>query len=283
LHAWQSIQYARSETGAVPAFEPAAAAIAAKAESADSGRPLNGYRRIWERNLFNASGEPAQPQEIAVEKLALAEKDLGLTLVGTVVSGDARLRRAFIFSSKARVQEAFREGDTAGEARIKRILRNKVVVATRQGDRVLSADIFETGRQATISAPPEQAAGSSPFPQAAGGGEPEVGVIEARLKRAQVESGLSEDDHLMKQVRVFPYTDTQGVQQGGFRLSYLMAGNVLVQMGLRSGDVILGVNGEAVAGLDDADGFFEKLAQGGDVTIQAMRRGRPVQLQLKIE
>jgi type II secretory pathway component PulC len=108
-------------------------------------------------------------------------------------------------------------------------------------------------------------------------------VIEARLKRAQVVAGLSEDDHLMKQVRVFPYTDAQGGQQGGFRLSYLMAGNVLVQMGLRSGDVILGLNGEAFAGPDDAAGFFEKLAQGGDVTIQAIRRGRLVQMQLKID
>ncbi|NIP70490.1 MAG: hypothetical protein GTO04_15295, partial [Planctomycetales bacterium] len=108
-----------------------------------------------------------------------------------------------------------------------------------------------------------------PFPQAAGSGEPEVGIIEARLKRAQVESGLSEDDHLMKQVQIYPYTE--GGQPAGFRLSYLMAGNVLVQMGLRSGDVILGVNGEAVTGLDDAAGFFEKLAKGGDITVQLMR------------
>ena len=159
-----------------------------------------------------------------------------------------------------------------------------MVVATLEGDRLLTAEIMESGKRPADTPRPQPAAGGTPPALgAADSAGREIGVIEARLKRAQVVSGLSQNDHLMQQVRVFPYTDAQGVQQGGFRLSYLMAGNVLVQMGLRSGDVILSLNGEAVAGPDDAAGFFEKLAQGGDITIQALRRGRLVQMQLKID
>lgn len=264
----------------------AAASTAGVTHAPKTTEPLlDSYRIIWERNRFNASkGEaPAPKMEIAAEKIALAETDLGLKLVGTVVSDDVRLRRAFIENSRTHEQKALREGDTVGEVRIIKILRNKVVVATPEGDRLLTLGIPETGRRLPAFAPPRQAAGSAPVPQAAESGEPEVGIIEARLKRAQVESGLSENDHLMKQVRIFPYTDAQGEQLGGFRISYIMAGNILLEMGLRSGDVIIGVNGEAVAGPDDAEGFLEKLAQGGDITVQAIRRGRPVQLKIEIE
>jgi type II secretion system protein C len=266
---------------------PSTAPEGIAALSQPAAPPLDDYRIIWERNLFNLPKEeaPAPGKEMAIAKLAPADQDLGLKLVGTVVADDPRLRRAFIDNSRTRAQEAFREGDTAGPARIKRILRNRVVITTASGDQLLTLDFEASGKgRKTPLQTSQPATGTTPSPPGGTDSEkPEVGIIEARLKRAQVESGLSQDDHLMQQVRVFPYTDAQGAPQGGFRLSYLMAGNVLVQMGLRSGDVILGVNGDAVAGPDDAAGFFEKLAQGGDITIQALRRGRPVQIRLAID
>ncbi|NIP70491.1 MAG: hypothetical protein GTO04_15300, partial [Planctomycetales bacterium] len=87
-----------------------------------------------------AKEEPAAPKkEIDTEKILPAAEDLGLKLLGTVMADEQRLRRAFIENSRTRKQEAYREGDTAGAVRIKKILRNKVVVATPKGDRVLSA------------------------------------------------------------------------------------------------------------------------------------------------
>jgi len=265
------------------AFVAAAPAVGA-VEALQSDAPaLDGYRLIWERNLFNVSGEeaPAQQKEIPVEKLALAENDLGLTLVGTVAADDARLRRAFIDNSKTHKQEAYREGDTAGEVRIKKILRNRVVVATREGDRILSADILQTGRRPAASPPPQPAAANtlSAHPES---GEPEVPMIEARLDRAEVETGLSEDDYLMKQVLIYPYTGDRGEQLEGFRISNIRAGNVLLQMGFRSGDVITGVNGRPVMSPGEAAGFFERLTEGGDLTIDISRRRQPLKVRLSI-
>jgi len=285
FQAFQAVQYARSEPGTVSATDPAAAGIVAKAESSDSERQLNDYRMIWQRNLFGVSAEqaPVPQKEIAVEKLAPAEKDLGLTLVGTVVAGDASLRRAFIDDRRTRKQKAYREGETAGEVRIKKILRNRVIVATREGDRVLSTDMLETGIQTAASAPPQEAAEPTLSAQAeADSGEPEIPVIEARLGREEVMAGLSENDYLMKQVLIYPYTGDQGEQLEGFQISNLRAGNVLVQMGLRSGDVIKRINGRAVGGPDDAAGFFERLTEGGEVTIDINRRRQPLKVRLNI-
>ena len=167
--------------------------------------------------------------------------------------------------------------------RIKKILRNRVVVATREGDRVLTSDIFETGRRPAASAPPQKAdAGTLAAQAAADSDEPEIAVIDARLDRAQVETGLSENDYLMKQVLIYPYTGDQGEQLEGFRISNIRAGNVLLQMGLRSGDVITGVNGEAVGGPDDAAKLFERLSEGGEVTIDINRRRSPLKVRLNI-
>jgi len=283
FQAFQMVQYARSEMRTVSDAEPAAADIIAKVESAASEQPLNDYRRIWERNLFNVSADkvPVQQKEVAVEKLAPAEKDLGLKLVGTVMADDAGLRRAFIDDSKTRRQEAYREGDAAGEVRIKKILRNRVIVATREGDRVLSADTLEIANLPANSQLTQLAAASALSP-AAESGEEEVGVIEASLKHTQVESGLSDDDYLMKQVRIFPYTDAQGEQLEGFRISYMRAGNVLLQMGFRNGDVITRVNGEPVTSPDQAQEFFDRLYEGGEMTIDINRRRHPLKVRLNI-
>jgi len=58
-------------------------------------------------------------------------------------------------------------------------------------------------------------------------------------------------------------------------------------MGLRSGDLIIGVNDQAITGPEQATEFFQKLKQGGDVTIK-LGAGRGVRIRgrvihLKIE
>ncbi|UCF90102.1 MAG: hypothetical protein JSW39_17610 [Desulfobacterales bacterium] len=280
VHTWQNVHKALlAPTAVVTSFPPAASAAA---ESKAATRPLADYRIILERNLFNVAKEEAAlpKKQFDIEKIAPAAKNLGLKLVGTVMADDPWLRRAFIENSRTRKQEAYREGDTTGEFRIKKIMRDKVVIATASGDQLLAVGFDETGKRTVTFQDPQQTSGSTTFPQAAAG-EADVGVIESRLIRSQVESGLSEKDYLMKQVQIYPYAE--GEQPAGFRISNIRAGNILLQMGLRSGDVIIGVDGEAVTGPDEADAFFKKLAQGGEITVQIMRRGRPVQIQTNIE
>lgn len=108
-----------------------------------AAKPLKDYPMIWKRNLFNISTKEvtAPGNKIAIEKIAIAKKDLGLKLVGTVVANDSDTSRALISNSDTRKQETYREGDTIGTVRIRKILRNKVIVSTPEGDRLLMVDI----------------------------------------------------------------------------------------------------------------------------------------------
>ena len=54
-------------------------------------------------------------------------------------------------------------------------------------------------------------------------------------------------------------------------------------MGLRSGVVVTEVNGEAIAGPDQAAMFFETLQEGGDIAFKIKRRRRTRFISLNIE
>ena len=153
FHAVQAIQTARVETEAGQIDDAATVGIAAKTDA--SARPFGDYSKIWQRNLFNITRPKDSDSEkkISLDKLALAKKDLGLELVGTVVADNPKMSRAIIDNRKTRKQEAYREGDNAGKVKIKKILRNNVVITTAKGDELLTVEIKESGKRSTPYSP----------------------------------------------------------------------------------------------------------------------------------
>jgi type II secretion system protein C len=284
FHAFQAIQTARVETETVTAAESATVAIAASAENAASVPPLDGYRQIWERNLFNIAKpkDPEPEKQFSLDKLALAKKDLGLKLVGTVVADDPKLSRAIIDNRSIKKQEAYREGDTAGKARIKKILRNNVVITTAKGDELLTVEIKESGKRATsFSSAQQLGSSSSSKHQTSGTRRLSARTSSISLKRDEVGAALADIDKLKEQVGLTPYM--QGDEPYGFRLGNIPAESFLRKMGLRSRDVIVGIDDETITSPDEASDFFQKLAGGGEVTIKLKRRRRTSQIKLNIE
>ncbi|MGW8300572.1 MAG: type II secretion system protein N [Desulfobacterales bacterium] len=283
LHVIQTIQYARLETGTLTVAESVTAGMTEKTESATDAQSLDGYRQIWERNLFNTGRveEPDSKEKIALAMLAPAKKDLGLELVGTVVADDPRLSRAIIDNRGIRKQEAYREGDSAGKAKIKRILRNNVVITTDDGDELLTVEIKETGRIAPATLSKRIGSQTSAAQPATGTRAPGARTSSISLKREEVAASLNDIDGLMKQMPVTPYM--QGEQAAGFRITSIPRDSVLRKMGLRSRDVIVGIDDEAISGPDQATDFFQKLAGGGEVTIKLKRRRRTRQIKLNIQ
>jgi general secretion pathway protein C len=284
FHAFQAIEYVRLETETPTAAGSAAPDIPAEAESVAAERPLDGYRQIWERNLFNIAraGDSESPGKISLDKIALAKKDLGLELVGTVVADDPQMSRAIIDNRKTREQEAYREGDKAGEVRIKKILRNNVVITTAEGDELLTVEIKETGKVPAASTGAQQVGSrSAPAPEATASGQAPARALSLNLKRDEVAVAFTDIDGFMKELRIVPYKT--GDQPSGFMISRITPQNVLRKMGLRSRDVITAINDEAITGPEQAAGFFERISRGGEVTINFQRRRRDRQIRLNIE
>jgi general secretion pathway protein C len=283
FHAARMIQYARLETGTLTVAESATADRRVKTESAASVQPLEGYRQIWERNLFNTGRveEPDSKEKIALAMLAPAKKDLGLALVGTVVADDPRLSRAIIDNRRIRKQEAYREGDDAGKVKIKKILRNNVVITTADGDELLTVEVKESGRIAPSALSKRVGSQASSAQPATGTRRLNARTSSISLKREEVAASLSDIDGLMHQMPVTPYM--QGEQASGFRITRIPRDSVLRKMGLRSRDVIVGIDDEIITGPDQAADFFQRLAGGGEVTIKLKRRRRTRQIKLNIE
>ena len=282
LHALQTIQYARLEKATLTVAESAAKSMTIKTESTTSLQPLDGYRQIWERNLFNTDRvRPDSAEKIALAKLAPAKKGLGLELVGTVVADDPRLSRAIIDNRSIRKQEVYREGDNAGKVKIKKILRNNVVITTADGDELLTIEIKESRKSFPAARSQYVGSRSSSAQQSAETRRQRARASSISLKREEVADSLADIDSLMQQMSVTPYT--QGEQASGFRITNIPRDSVLRKMGLRSRDVIVGIDDETITSPNQAADFLQRLVSGGEVTIKFKRRRRTRQINLNIQ
>jgi general secretion pathway protein C len=247
------------EPGLLPQLVPTKANLKPQA----AVRPLEDYNIIVERNLFGGSKEEgsATQEEISLEGLPVALKVLGLKLVGTVVGDDAAVNLAIIDNQSTRKQELFHEGDRVGEALVKKILRNKVVLNTGSGDEVLTME-------------PEEKAGSFSARQQPLTNPPPTPADSDDLTREEVDSAIPEYSNLMRQIRVRPHFE-EG-KPGGFMVYNIESGSIYAKMGLENGDVIKSVNGHPIETTQQAVEFYNGLKEGGAVTLE-IKRGESTQ------
>ena len=189
---------------------------------------------------------------------------------------------AIINNSKARDQLAYHEGEQDGKVRIKKILRNQVIITTDKGDKLLTMETEEFGKGKTAGLSQKPTSRSSPSQQSISANrQPSALTRSIEIGRSEVESSLADLDGLMQQMRISPYV-LKG-EPSGFRISRLPAKSVLRRMGLLSGDVVMQVNDESITSPEQAADFFGKLAEGGEVAITVKRRRRTRRIQLNIE
>jgi type II secretion system protein C len=264
--------------GREPVIESQSAPAEAISKAETSARPLEDYNIIHERNLFGGSqGQVSVSQEdVSVEDVPAADKSLGLKLVGTVAGDDSATSFAIIDNIKTRKQELYHEGDKAGDVLIKKILRNKVIVDAGRGEELLALEFEETGKRIEFSPTPQPAVRNR-----------RTATREQSLQfdQAEVEASLQNVDQVIQELNISPYT--RAGKPYGFRIGKLPRDSILIAMGLRTGDLITGVNDQTITGPEQAAEFLQTLKQGGDVTIK-VGKGRGVRIRgrlihLKIE
>jgi general secretion pathway protein C len=226
-----------------------------------------------DRNLFGtatAQATDSKQKDTGIEKIKIAGSEMGLKLIGTAVSKDGRLNHAVIEVTKTHTQEIYRERERAGNALIKRILRNNVIIVTDRGERRLTIDDEDIKRP-----PSAQTVTGLPTPA---GSKIQDSTSNISISHEVVAERLVNYEQLMKEVNISP--EHPGIE--GLRLGAVTANSPLTRFGLRTGDVIKEMNGEEITGPDDAETFFQTLAGGGKLTIVVERRGRLQKLNLSI-
>ena len=233
---------------------------------------VDDYRIIWERNLFNTSGEanPVSKDEFADAKIVLAKKDMGLELIGTVVGENPDLNRAFIFNHKNGSQEIYALGDRVDMGLIKKILHSEVVMSTENSDELL---VFRVGDFPELSGTSKYAhlksINNESLQQATPWNSPRNRKGSVALTRKEVEASLADMNKKAEQFEISTFI--KGKQPMGFRVGNIIPDSIFDKMGLRYGEAITAVNDESIAGPDE---FFQQLKKGGSVTIKVQKRRR---------
>jgi general secretion pathway protein C len=228
--------------------------------------PLSHYDAISDRNLFKTNAK-SDIKTSAINVDTLKQTDLNLKLWGTV-TGLKDQTYAVIEESKTRKQNLYRVGDTIQNATVKLVLREKVVLNVDGKDEVLEIEKVKSLARYTPAVQSNQRARK-------------IRPQKIILRRAQIENALEDVNKLLTQVNIRPhYKDGR---PDGLLLTRIKPRSIFLRMGLRNGDVIMGVNQSPLQSVDDALKFYESLRSTDNVTLQLKRRGRLRTINYKIK
>jgi type II secretory pathway component PulC len=236
--------------------------------------PLAGYRVVWDRNLFGLqrSEKSAKREKIEIDEIELAGADVGLKLVGTVIASESQLDSAILEVTATRDQQILREKQRIGNAVVELILRNLVVVQT------------DDGRRWRLNAAEEAAGGPKLRPEAvanlAEASDYKAAADTLNVPRDEVPTSPLEIRNSVGDIRLSPQMVDGKV--GGVSVGRLSTQNLLTRIGLRTADVIKGMDDMEFASAEDLNVLFDRLAQGGDMTLLVERRGRVQTLKIDI-
>lgn len=234
-----------------------------------TSHPLHHYDAILKRNLFKTK-EVEKPKTDEINLDQLKKTELKLKLWGTVSGTDDRTY-AVIEDMTKREQNLYRKGDAIQEATVSAILREKVILSVKGKDEVLQMeDMKSSGRRLP-----------SPAARTKTSGKRTRRAQRVSLKRSFIESSMQDMGNLMGQIKIQPHMEN-GVPSG-MALSSIKPNSIFRRMGLRNGDVIMGVDGDEIQSVDDALKLYENLKTSSKVTLQLKRRGRDKTIEYNIK
>lgn len=224
---------------------------------------LSYYNAVHERNLFKTNkGTGGRPEKLDIE--TLKPTDLKLKLLGTI-TGDEKKAYAVIEDTAVKRQDLYRIGDTIQNSTLKMILREKVVLNVNGKDEILGIEKPQGGQKVKTPSRKLRAAGSQNI----------------TVKRSEIESAIKDVNNLMKQIRIQPHF--KNGKPDGLRLTGIRPNSIFYDMGLKSGDIIMGVDGKDIESVDDAFKFYQNLQSSSKVQLQVKRRGRLKTIDYNIE
>jgi general secretion pathway protein C len=227
---------------------------------AKRAKPITDYRYIAQRDLFgiqrNNNKQPRKNNFLQIENIE--PTDLDIRLWGTV-TGSKSTSYAIIESktpgSRYRKQQLLQIGDNVLTASIEEIFRNKIILKIEGVQQVLTLEKYQ-GRQSRRS---KTRRPSTRKPR----------KYNRTIKQKEIENAFENITSIMKQAKISPHAK-------GMRISSIRRNSLFQKLGLRNGDVIVGVNGQKVGSVDDALSLYRGLQSGSRVSIDLERRRRPV-------
>lgn len=212
---------------------------------------LGDFRVIWERNLFGTVAKAGEDRR-EIDVAGLKPTRLNLSLLGTVAD-DTGGGFAVIEEKDKKKQDLYRTGDMVASARVYRILRGVVVLRVGNEDEVLS---MEEPRDSESRE---------------GQGQATAKASMVSVRKDEIESALGNMSKILTEARIRPYF-TAG-KADGFLITRITPGSLFQQMGLENGDIIRGVNNQALESPERLLELYKGLKDGSEITLNLKRKG----------
>ena len=243
------------------------------------------YTIIQERNIFDSSQNlapnasptnlpPSPSKPVAASK---ERADLKLKLVGTV-AGDPASSYAIIEDMRTKKQQLLRVGEKINGAELVSIERHKVTLRSESEERILLA-FQETNPSSSKPQAASKSAQPSQEPQESSIREVAENVFE--VSREEVTGAFTDVNELMTSVRLVPHFE-EGLPVG-FQIGQIRSRGFLDRIGLRDGDVLLGINGMLITTPEQAFKAYQELQSVSTIRVDVLRDRRSQALTYRIK
>jgi len=229
---------------------PAEAAVSAPAPA--PLEPLAAYAVIAERDLFNPAGTGRGTQTAS-----------GLRLEGVALHGT---EGAAVIEDASGRQALYRVGDAVGEARVAAIGWDRVTLARAGAEEVLELGSPRTGEAAGADA------AAAPVPAIAAAADERIrrtGENAFVVDRRALAGAVDNMSGLLTQMRAV--AEVRDGRPAGFRLFQIRDDSLFARLGLRDGDVVQRVNGQAIGEPAALLGFLQRLGSEPRVALDIVR------------
>jgi len=227
------------------------------------------YALIHKRDIFNPEREVIAAAEVADTEPEIT--NLRLKLWGVALYDDESDSYCIIEEEKKREQGVYKVGaEVPGGALVKAVEWDKVILRRNGKDEILEIEDTTGPSKPTrfTSSRRSSSSGRSSATKEVKGVEV-VSDTEYIVDREEVDNALENMSQLFTQIRAVPHFE--GVEATGFRLFAIRRGSIFDKIGLKNGDIIRSVNGQAMNDPTRALALLEELRDASDLAVSVTR------------
>ncbi len=237
------------------------------------------FSGIKDKNIFNADhfipeslGEQQKGGEFEDQSTPTLSS-LPLELVGTIIHARHELSVATIQIRGKDIHAVMEEEELDGMAKIYEITRHKVVfrnLSTRK------LEYIEIKEENTLQIGLVKSGSSVQMDQ------PEK--TNFKFRREEINTYLDDLPRVLQDAKAVPYVvPGSGGEIGGFKMVAIKPGSIYEKLGLKTGDILKGVNGEMVDSPQKAMELYQALKNSSDIQLDITRNGQSSTLNYTLE
>jgi general secretion pathway protein C len=234
------------------------------------------YNGILSRNLFNSEGRiPGEEGGVGGDSFDLnspaIRTQLPLALIGTVILRDELRSLATIEDKSAsQVYPVRVDDEIPGKLKILKVEARRVEFINSLSGRKEFVDLPEEANALNPRINVSSTVGSGPAKT--GGGVEKISETQFNVSRTAIDSALANMADVLTQARAIPHTENG--QMVGFKLFSIVPGSIYDQLGLKNGDLLCGVDGEAMNDPTKAMALAQDLKNKSRLELCIKRNGR---------